>query len=304
MAEQAQVADLIGDIYDAALDPSLWPRVLRRTMTLADGASAAILAPHFRRAAAIAGALDRSNGKAAALSAVLDRISAAVVFVDQAGRMIHANEPAAQALARGEGLVWSDGRARPRDAGAAAHLEALLTQAQRGRLSAEARAFCASSTAPDGQRVTVHVLPLSAGTRRNALAPFNTAAAILVATDAPPDPARRAHSAAKLYAFTPAESRVVQALLSGCTIGGVARLLGITEATVKTHLQHLFDKTGTRRQVELIRLVTDGARAEAQPGGDGVRAGTGVRAGSGLRRGNSRRSIARSAVDALSGSRA
>jgi DNA-binding CsgD family transcriptional regulator len=41
-------------------------------------------------------------------------------------------------------------------------------------------------------------------------------------------------------------------------LGGVpevAPVLGISETTVKTHLQHVFDKTGTRRQADLVKLV-------------------------------------------------
>jgi DNA-binding CsgD family transcriptional regulator len=47
-------------------------------------------------------------------------------------------------------------------------------------------------------------------------------------------------------------------------IGGVpdvAQILGLSEATVKTHLHHLFDKTGTTRQAELVRLVAGYANA-------------------------------------------
>ena len=38
-------------------------------------------------------------------------------------------------------------------------------------------------------------------------------------------------------------------------ISAVAEALGISEATVKTHLQHLFAKTGTSRQIDLVKLV-------------------------------------------------
>jgi DNA-binding CsgD family transcriptional regulator len=68
---------------------------------------------------------------------------------------------------------------------------------------------------------------------------------------------QRVHSAARYFRFTPAESRVVQALVSGATLGAIARRLGVSEATVKTHLQHVFDKTGARRQVELITRLAE-----------------------------------------------
>ena len=35
----------------------------------------------------------------------------------------------------------------------------------------------------------------------------------------------------------------------------VAHMLGISQATVKTHLKRIFDKTGTARQSDLVKLV-------------------------------------------------
>jgi DNA-binding CsgD family transcriptional regulator len=35
----------------------------------------------------------------------------------------------------------------------------------------------------------------------------------------------------------------------------VAAVLGISETTVKWHLRHLYEKTGTHRQAELVKLV-------------------------------------------------
>lgn len=329
MSDLERMTGLINDIYDAALDPSLWPQVLRRTMALLDGASAAIfsntelptdhfyraldvdpafaesyvsryvqlnpvmqfeaalragavfgasdrpesaglvderarsimrlLAPHFRRAVAIGRTLERSESKAAALGGVLERLSAAVVFVDRAGRLVHANGPATQMLAANEVLSWTDGRPRPRDERAAAHLCAILGSACRGRPGPECGALAVAHATQSGESLTIHVLPLSAGTHRQALTPSAASAAIIVSQQAWDLP-QRLQSAARLYALTPAESRVVSVLLAGCTIGAAAKALGIKEATVKTHLQHVFDKTGTRRQVDLARRIADCAR--------------------------------------------
>ena len=35
----------------------------------------------------------------------------------------------------------------------------------------------------------------------------------------------------------------------------VAEGLGVAETTVKFHLRHLFEKTGTHRQADLVKLV-------------------------------------------------
>ena len=59
----------------------------------------------------------------------------------------------------------------------------------------------------------------------------------------------------KLYRLTPGELRVLAAVSEVGGISAVAEVVGIAEATVKTHLQHLFAKTGTNRQVDLVKLV-------------------------------------------------
>jgi DNA-binding NarL/FixJ family response regulator len=48
---------------------------------------------------------------------------------------------------------------------------------------------------------------------------------------------------------------VLAALCDAGAISGVAEQVGVSEATIKTHIQHLFGKTGTNRQTELIKLV-------------------------------------------------
>ncbi|MGH8179751.1 MAG: helix-turn-helix transcriptional regulator, partial [Steroidobacteraceae bacterium] len=75
--------------------------------------------------------------------------------------------------------------------------------------------------------------------------------------------------------LTPAESRVVAVLLTGCTVGGTARTLGIKEATVTTHLQHVFDKTGTRRQVDLAQRIADCGRSSLTPAASAARVSAG-----------------------------
>jgi DNA-binding CsgD family transcriptional regulator len=64
---------------------------------------------------------------------------------------------------------------------------------------------------------------------------------------------------AKLYRLTPSELRVLGAVIDVGGVSAVAEALGISEATVKTHLQHLFEKTGLRRQTDLVKLIASHA---------------------------------------------
>ena len=64
---------------------------------------------------------------------------------------------------------------------------------------------------------------------------------------------------AKLYKLTAMEVRVLQAVVE---IGGAplaAEALGVSEATIKTHLRNLFQKTDCRRQADLVKLVAGAA---------------------------------------------
>ena len=57
------------------------------------------------------------------------------------------------------------------------------------------------------------------------------------------------------FGLTPAEARVVLRLLSGDSLRAAAKALGVQYETVRTHLMSIFQKTGTRRQAELVILV-------------------------------------------------
>jgi DNA-binding CsgD family transcriptional regulator len=60
---------------------------------------------------------------------------------------------------------------------------------------------------------------------------------------------------ANVFKLTSAEMRVLMMVVQ---LGGareVAPVLGISEPTVRTHLQHIFDKTNTSRQADLVKLV-------------------------------------------------
>lgn len=60
---------------------------------------------------------------------------------------------------------------------------------------------------------------------------------------------------AKRYGLTAAEMRILFAIVEIGGVPDVANMLGISQATVKTHLQRIFDKTDTARQADLVKIV-------------------------------------------------
>ena len=63
----------------------------------------------------------------------------------------------------------------------------------------------------------------------------------------------REHSAVgNLDVLTPQENRVLQQCMVGQSNKEIARVLSISEQTVKIHLQHVFQKLGVRRRADLL----------------------------------------------------
>jgi DNA-binding CsgD family transcriptional regulator len=109
------------------------------------------------------------------------------------------------------------------------------------------------------------LLPIENGQRSGILAPFAASVAVFM-QDPAQVPMMPGEAFARLHGLTGAELRVLLALSQG--LGGTesADMLGISEPTVRTHLQRIFSKTGTTKQGDLLSLLhrsTPPIRAEA-----------------------------------------
>jgi DNA-binding CsgD family transcriptional regulator len=98
------------------------------------------------------------------------------------------------------------------------------------------------------------ILPLDRGQRRGVSGPFAAAAAVFV-QDPVVDPLYAGEAFAKLYGLTGAELRVLLAMAPGLGVKDAAAMLGVGEVTARTHLQHIFSKTGTSKQTKLLQLL-------------------------------------------------
>jgi DNA-binding CsgD family transcriptional regulator len=116
---------------------------------------------------------------------------------------------------------------------------------------------CCSLALParDGIGLVATVVPLSrANARQVAPGAFPATAAVII-RDPNASLSFPGEAFAKLYGLTRAEMHVALTMMSSVTLKQVAGCLGISPQTAKTHLQHIFQKTGTSRQADLLALM-------------------------------------------------
>ena len=99
-------------------------------------------------------------------------------------------------------------------------------------------------------------LPLTRGNRCS----FSGLAVAIFVQDPEVAPAYPGEAFAKLYGLTGAELRVLLALAPGLSVKDAAAMLGIGEVTARTHLQHVYAKTRTSKQTELLNLFRNAIR--------------------------------------------
>jgi DNA-binding CsgD family transcriptional regulator len=213
-----------------------------------------LIAPHARRAFLIAQAAEIKKAERAALAEVLNSLSAAMFLVDRDGRIVHANAAANDILYANDFLRSAGDRLAARDHQADRILRDEFSRTAGGGAGAGGKAIALPLAAHDGERYVAHVLPLTSGARRTIGTAHSAAAAVFVRKVA----LGHAHDViAQAYKLTPMELRVLRAIID---IGGVpetSAALGVAETTVKTHLYHLFGKTGASRQADLVKLAAE-----------------------------------------------
>ncbi len=208
----------------------------------------ALIAPHLGRALRISNAIEIKQSEATTFAKALNSLSASMLLVDGNGRIVHANAAGQDMLHEGDVLRSIGGRFATCDP----RVDQILFKSFAAPADVGAKAIALPLMTQGGERYVVHVLPLTSGNRRAAGLTYTAVAAMFVCKVALESPA---DVMAQVYSLTPAEQRVLQAIVE---VGGVpetARALGIAETTVKTHLYRLFDKTGVGRQADLVKLV-------------------------------------------------
>jgi len=213
-----------------------------------------LIVPHVRRSVLIGNVIDLHKAEAAALVDTFAGLAAGVFIVDANARIVHANASGQAMLADGSVLRMQGGKLAANDADAENALHSVFAVASSGDAAVGVMGVAVPLTARDGERYVAHVLPLTSGARRQAGITYAATAAVFV-NKAALDLPSPMETVAKLYKLTPSELRVLLAVVEIGGLPAVADVLGISTETVKTHLQHVYAKTGTNRQADLVKLI-------------------------------------------------
>ena len=185
----------------------------------------------------------------------LDWLPVGIVLVDAEGEVLFFNQSAGETIRSSGALSICHGRLRASTPGETAALHELIAQSARKTAGQHQGGRCSAMpiSRPSMSRpISVTVAPLrhgggKQGARRAAVAVFMS--------DPERDLTTPHDHLVTLYGLTQAEAMIVLALLHGQSLECVAKEASISINTAKTHLKHVFQKTRTNRQAELIRLV-------------------------------------------------
>ena len=202
------------------------------------------LRPHLARSALIAARLQLERVRAA--SAMLASIGLPALVFDRAGRVLVANE----LLERPSDHVhW---RAQDRFALKDSKADALLRRAMETLQSDGVRSNRSFPVRDRDARVTLiaHVVPI----RRSARDVFSQSVGVLILMPAKTPQAPSVELVQSLFDLTAAEARVARSLTMGRTVDEIASEKGVSSHTVRTQVRGVLEKTGSRRQAEVIAL--------------------------------------------------
>jgi DNA-binding CsgD family transcriptional regulator len=201
----------------------------------------------------VADALEFQASRIEQLEQTVDALSTGVFLTDRGG-ITYMNGSAKKLVDSSRTLKVKNNRLTAAKSRAADMLEDAVAASLNGIAPPKCGSHMVAIPGEDGEGLLASVLPLNWRDSHNPLAGMPGSAAIFV-QDAS-QPAQIAGAAfAKLYGLTPAELRVSLEIAQGQSIQELTEALGISANTVKTHLKHIFAKTGVTRQGELARLV-------------------------------------------------
>lgn len=206
---------------------------------------------HLQQALRAQSHLAEVGQTAIGITEVIDALRHGVAIIGTERAIVHLNSAAAQILKSGDGLCIRSGRIEAVRASTNEQLQSSITEALVGQRCGARSGDSLACSRPSGKRpYVIHLLPLATPADNPSAA---KALALIIDPEQEPEPPKMLIR--RLFGLTNAEADVALRVMRGDGLKPISADLALSRATVNTHLQHIFDKTGTHRQAELVRLL-------------------------------------------------
>jgi DNA-binding CsgD family transcriptional regulator len=211
------------------------------------------LVPHLQQSLRTQDKLAALADSAVELAGALEVVRRGVIIVAGEHLVINLNSAAERILRAEDGLCMRSGRIAATSTHAEQELHCAIHKALAGEPSTVRTGQSLTCFRPSGKRpYVIHVLPSH---RRNADEPLRQPMVLVLIIDPEDEPEPAAALLRRLYRLTEAEAEVALHVMHGADLKQISEELSISLTTVRTHLQHVYDKTDTHRQAELVRLL-------------------------------------------------
>lgn len=217
-----------------------------------DIARLAVFLPHLRRSVL----LGRNIGERLS-GAALDALSFGVMILDELGQVSFANSAMSAIAATRDGLRFNSAGLTLSNAEEDKVFRRLVENTRRRTFLGSPSRTALSATRPSGRRAySILVCPFP----RNDVYPA-LGNPVLICVSDPAQASRITEGTLMaLYHLTPAEARLAINLIHFGNLAEAATKSALTEGSARQYLKRIFEKTGTRGQVELVALILGSVR--------------------------------------------
>jgi len=232
----------------------------RGQFSRADLEAAERIHPHLIRAFDLGRRFASTRRLAGELATVLDRSPHGLFVLSDDGCVRHVNRVGERLVAETNGLRQAGGRLTAVNNADARRLAALIGAAGSSENDRRAGGSMALATPGRTAPLSITVAPV----RSERLAPVYRGHSILVCvTDLEANVTLPEQKLRDLFSLTRAEARLALAIFEGLSSSEAAVSFGVSPNTARVQLGRIFEKTGTNRQSDLVRLMMRAVGVEA-----------------------------------------
>jgi DNA-binding CsgD family transcriptional regulator len=219
------------------------------------------IARHIANAVGMRMELSALRQQIAASTYLVDRLAFGVILLGTDGNIQFANREAQRILAMQDGLSTAGSMLRAEKASDAHRLQAIIRGLTSRLVEGDVSIARTIISRPSGRMaLSIAAMPVPRGwTILDA--PAGTI--LLLVTDPERRPVLENRYLAERFGLGPNETRLAVALAQGSDLRHAALMAGLTYETARWYLKAIFEKTGTRRQTQLVSLLVADLAASA-----------------------------------------